>query len=85
MGGREELFGFFLSADFGDCVVAPTCTTYQSPPLCPNERPRVKYLTVWGVGEEPQDSDDEEVCSDVCELSAAFKRSRQIWVPIPIV
>lgn len=61
MGGREELFGLFLSADdFGLCRVAPTCTTFQSPPLCSSDSPRVRYLTVWAVGEEVQDSDDEE-------------------------
>ena len=65
MGGREELFGMFLSADFGDCQVAPTCSTYQSPPLCPTQSPRLKYLSVWGVGEEAKDSDD-EVCNWFC-------------------
>ncbi|KAF2359315.1 TLDc domain [Trinorchestia longiramus] len=59
MGGREELFGLFLSYDFGECTVAPSCTTFASPALCPNLTPRVSRLVVWGVGEEPKDSDDD--------------------------
>uniref|UniRef100_A0A6A7FTC5 MTOR-associated protein MEAK7 n=2 Tax=Hirondellea gigas TaxID=1518452 RepID=A0A6A7FTC5_9CRUS len=60
MGGREELFGMFLSDDFGECQVAPSCTTFHSPQICPNRSPKIRYLTIWGVGEEAKDSSDEE-------------------------
>ncbi|XP_018009861.1 MTOR-associated protein MEAK7 [Hyalella azteca] len=59
-GGRVELFGLFLSYDFGECSVAPSCTTFSSPALCLNATPHIRRLTVWGVGEEPKDSDDDD-------------------------
>ncbi|KAG0717392.1 TLD domain-containing protein 1 [Chionoecetes opilio] len=60
MGGREELFGLWLDYDFGKGSVAPTCTTFRSPPLSPNQQLEVKALEVWALGPEEQDSDDEE-------------------------
>ncbi|CAL4179439.1 unnamed protein product, partial [Meganyctiphanes norvegica] len=60
MGGREELFGLWLDYDFGVGKVAPTCTTFRSPPISPNQDLDIKNLEVWALGEEEVDSDEEE-------------------------
>lgn len=60
MGGREELFGIWLDYDFGKGSVAPTCTTYSSPPLSPHQELEVANIEVWALGPEEEDSDEEE-------------------------
>ena len=59
MGGREELFGLWLDYDFGKGSVSPTCTTFRSPQLSPNQQLEIKSMEVWAVGPEEEDSDDE--------------------------
>ena len=59
MGGREELFGLWLDYDFGKGTVSPTCTTFRSPQLSPNQQLDLKSLEVWALGPEKEDSDDE--------------------------
>lgn len=59
MGGREELFGFWLDYDFGKGTVAPTCTTFRSPPLSPHQELEIQGIEVWAVGPEEEDSDEE--------------------------
>ncbi|XP_045125360.1 MTOR-associated protein MEAK7-like [Portunus trituberculatus] len=60
MGGREELFGLWLDYDFGKGSVSPSCTTFRSPQLSPNQQLEIKSIEVWAVGPEEEDSDDED-------------------------
>lgn len=60
MGGREELFGLWLDYDFGKGSVAPSCTTFRSPPLSPHQQLEVRGIEVWALGPEEEDSDEEE-------------------------
>ncbi|KAG7173184.1 MTOR-associated protein MEAK7-like [Homarus americanus] len=60
MGGREELFGFWLDYDFGKGTVAPSCSTFCSPPLSPHPELEVRSVEVWALGPEEEDSDEEE-------------------------
>lgn len=60
MGGREELFGLWLDYDFGKGSVAPSCTTFRSPQLSPNQQLEIRSMEVWALGPEEKDSDDED-------------------------
>ncbi|XP_045623770.1 MTOR-associated protein MEAK7 [Procambarus clarkii] len=60
MGGREELFGFWLDYDFGKGSVAPSCSTFRSPSLSPHQKLEVRGIEVWALGPEEEDSDEEE-------------------------
>lgn len=72
MGGREELFGIWLDYDFGKGTVAPTCTTFRSPQLTPNQEIEIKALEVWALGPEEEDSDEEVGASLIKNVSTLF-------------
>jgi len=63
MGGQHGYFGLFLSDNFGQghSWAKPKNTTFGSPQLSHgNHEFKLDRVEVWGVGEAPKNSDDEE-------------------------
>ncbi|XP_065139543.1 MTOR-associated protein MEAK7 [Paramisgurnus dabryanus] len=62
MGGQHGYFGLWLDCDFGHghSRARPSCTTYGSPQLSGDEDFKLDALEVWGVGQPPEEQDQDE-------------------------
>ena len=60
MGGQLEFFGLWLDAEFGKGKCAPSCSSFAAPRLSKDENFTYHHLEVWGLGDEPEDDDDED-------------------------
>ena len=60
MGGQLEFFGLWLDAEYGKGKCAPSCSSFAAPRLSKDENFTYHHLEVWGLGDEPEDDDDED-------------------------
>ena len=60
MGGQLEYFGLWLDAEYGKGKCAPSCSSFAAPQLSKEENFTYHHVEVWGVGDEPQDEDEED-------------------------
>ena len=60
MGGQLEFFGLWLDAEFGKGKCAQSCSSFAIPRLSKDENFTYHQLEVWGLGDEPEEDDDED-------------------------
>ncbi|XP_051953502.1 MTOR-associated protein MEAK7-like [Xyrauchen texanus] len=62
MGGQHGYFGLWLDSNFGHghSRARPRCTTYGSNQLSGEEDFKVDTLEVWGVGQPPEEQEQDE-------------------------
>ena len=60
MGGQLEFFGLWLDAEYGKGKCTPSCSSFAAPLLSKHEDFTFHHVEVWGVGDEPEDDEDED-------------------------